>query len=455
NALASLMLGLPQIGTRAVGPSTIAGRQPFLSTYVQDDWRISDSLVLNLGLRYELAPPLYDANGQMATIDYSRVPTPQQIFPEGRLAFYTPTVVVCGQNGFPKGCAYTDKDNFAPRVGFAWHPSERLVFRGGAGIYYLPQDGNPLFRLAAGIPANIAQTITYLTSAPGHAPGYDIFGPAILGPVQIQQAGIDPHQKTGRSTQWTAGIQRELGTDLVGEVSYVGSHAVNLEQNVQPNNAQPGLTAVDPRRPYAALLFAPNTVFPSYVTVQGDRVPVGQINYFPHSARADYNALELQIEKRFTTGFSMLSAYTLSNARTNAPQYRNAGGVTGSENSPPQNSYDLEAEWGPAYYNARHRWVTSATWAIPYGAAQGAHGPLAQALGGWKVAGIWTLQSGFPFTVNLQGDTAGIGGGSGGILIRANAVPGVDPYVPSSQWSTGQYLNPAAFAAPLAGAFGT
>src|SRR5262249_30201726 len=86
NALASLLLGLPQIGTRAVGPSTISGRQPSLSAYLQDDWRLG-RLTLNLGLRYEIAPPLYDANGQMATIDYSRVPTPQQIFADGRLAY--------------------------------------------------------------------------------------------------------------------------------------------------------------------------------------------------------------------------------------------------------------------------------------------------------------------------------------------------------------------------------
>jgi hypothetical protein len=456
NALASLLLGLPQIGTRAVGPSTIAGRQPQFSTFFQDNWRVSDSLTVNLGLRYELAPPMYDANGQMATIDYSQVPSPQQIFAQGRLASYMPTVVVCGQNGFPKGCADTDKDNLAPRVGFSWHAAEHLVVRGGAGIYYLPQDGNPLFRLAAGIPANIAQTITLPAFVPVHSPGYDIFGPAVLGPVQIQQAGIDRHQETGRSTQWTIGVQREIGGDWVVEAAYVGSHAVNLEQNVQPNNAQPGQGTVDPRRPYAGLVFAPNTTFPGYVTVQGSSVPVGQINYFPHSARADYNALELRVERRFAAGLSMLSAYTLSDARTNAPQFRNAGGVNGSENSPPQNSYDLEAEWGPAYYNARHRWVTNLIWTPPFGAGKryANQGIPAAIFGAWQLAGIWTMQSGFPFTVNLQGDTAGVGGGSGGIFVRPNVVPGVDPYLPSSDWARGLYLNPAAFSLPPAGTFG-
>ena len=456
NALASFLLGLPQIGNRAVGPSKINGRQRSFAAYVQDDWRVTDRLSLNIGVRYEIAPPMYDANGLMASVDYSGVPTPQQIFAEGKLAFYTPTVFVCGQNGTPKGCAYTDTNNVAPRFGFAWHATERTVIRGGAGIYYSPQDGNPLFRLAAGIPGNIAQAITLNAFVPSRGPGYDIFGAATLGPVQVQQAGIDINQKTSQATQTTFGIQRELGRDWVADVSYVGTFAKYLEQNVQPNNAQPGLGAVDPRRPYAALLFAPNTTFPDYITVQGSRVSVGQINYFPHSAKSDYNALEVRLEKRFSHGFSALSAYTLSRARSNAPQYRNAGGVNGSENSPPQNSFDLEAEWGPAYYDARHRWVTSMTLSLPFGKGQrfATEGLWASVLGGFQVAGILTMQSGFPFTVNIQGDTAGVGGGTGGIFVRPNVVPGIDPYLPKSEWANGKYLNPAAFSTPATGTFG-
>src|SRR5262249_3008645 len=153
--------------------------------------------------------------------------------------------------------------------------------------------------------------------------------------------------------------------------------------------------------------------------------------------KADYHALEARIEKRLHKGLSVLSAYTLSDARTNAPQYRNAGGGNGSENSPPQNSYDLGAEWGPAYYNPRHRWVTGFTWALPVGRDKPylSSGVAAAALGGWQLAGIWTMQSGFPFTVNVLGDTAGVGGGSGGIFVRPNAVSGVDPYLPSSAWA--------------------
>jgi len=457
NALASLLLGMPQQGNRAVGPSTIAGRQWYFSAYAQDDWRVSDRLTLNLGVRYELSPPMYDANGGMASIDYRNVPTPEAIFAEGRTGFYAPIVFVCGQSGYPKGCAYTDKNNVAPRAGAVWRASDRLVLRGGIGIYYAATDANPLFRLAAGIPANIAQTVTYNNFIPARGPGFDIFGPAILGPTQVQQAGIDLFQENSQSTQWSFSAQRELGREWVVEVSYIGTRGKFLEQNVQPNNARPGSGAVDPRRPYAAMQFAAGTDFPDYVTVQGDRVPVGFINYLSKTAESKYDALGVRVEKRLTRGVSLLSAYTLSEATSNAPQFRNAGGVTGAENSPPQDSYDLEAEWGPAPYDARHRWVTSMTAALPFGPGQrfAQTGFWSHLLGNFQVAGIYTMQSGFPFTVNLRGDTAGVGAGTGGIFVRPNPVAGVDPYLPSSEWAKGRYLDPAAFAAPPAGTFGS
>lgn len=439
HALASFLLGLPQQGNRVVGPNRIAGRQPVFSAYVQDDWRVSSRVTLNLGLRYELAPPMYDANGLMASIDYRQVPTPQEIFAEGRTGFYTPTVFVCGQSGYPKGCAYTDWNNIAPRVGGVYAIDERTVLRGGVGVYYVATDANPLFRLAAGIPANVAQTITFNNFIPARPPGYDIFGPAVIGPVQVQQAGIDLLQQNSESAQWSGGLERAIGPDWVVEVGYVGSRSRYLEQNVQPNNAQPGPGAVNPRRPYAALLFAPGTVFPEYVSVQGDRVPVGFINYLSKTAESNYHALTLRVQRRWKEGYAVLSSYTLSRARSNAPQFRNAGGVLGAENSPPQDSHNLAAEWGPAYYDARHRWVTSATVRLPWS---------------WQVAGIFTMQSGFPFTPNLRGDTAGVGAGTGGIFVRPNAVPGVNPYLPKREWKQGRYLNPAAFAEPPAFTFG-
>ena len=117
DALASLFLALPAVSNRSVGPSRIDGRQWIYSAYIQDDFRILPKLTLNLGLRYELAPPVYDVRQQMSSIDYSNVPSPQSIFASGKTAFYKPQLFVCGQGGTPKGCAHTDFNNFAPALG--------------------------------------------------------------------------------------------------------------------------------------------------------------------------------------------------------------------------------------------------------------------------------------------------------------------------------------------------
>ncbi len=455
NSVADYLLGTSATASRSIGPDTIDARQWIYAFYMQDDIRVLSNLTVNLGLRYELAPPFYDLRSEMGSIDYSQVPSPQQIFANGPLAHYTPTFFVCGQSGYPKGCAYTDKNNFAPRLGVAWSVTPKTVVRAGGGFFYVNSDANPLFRLAAGLPNNLAQTLTIGSYNPA-TQGFNIFGPATLGPAQIQAAGIDLHQRTSYSMQWNFSIQRQLAKNTVLEVGYLATLGLKLEQNVQPNNSQPSTnTSVDPRRPYAALVYAPGTQFPSYLQVAGNSVPVGFINYLPHSAQSNYESGFARIEKRFTHGVSLLSSYTYSKAITNAPQFRNAGGVSGAENSPPQNSYNLAGERGLASFDVRSRWTSTAVYDLPFG-KNGLwlkDGWVAKLAGGFEVSGIFTMQSGFPFTINLKGDTANVGAGTGGIYVRPNVV-GSSQYLPSSQQSTTEWFNIADFANPGAGNFG-
>jgi hypothetical protein len=449
--LASMLLGLPQQGSRSVGPSRIDGRQQYYSLYIQDDLKLGRSLTVNFGLRYELAPPMYDHRQQMGSIDYRNVPSPWDVFAEGRLAFYEPLFFICGQPGYPKGCAYTDRNNWAPRAGFAWSVTPKTVVRAGAGLFYAATDANPLFRLAAVLPGNIAQTLTSNAFIPQFR-GFDIFGPAVVGPEQIQQAGIDLFQRTSYSGQYTFAVQQELARGIVLEAGYLGTVGIKLEQNVQPNNARPGPGAVDPRRPYKGLKFAPGTKFPDYVVVQGNSVPAGFINYLPRSAQSNYHAMFIRFEKRYSGGLSWLSSYNYSKAITNAPQFRNAGGANGAENSPPQDSHILNEERGLASFDVRHRWVNTAVWDLPWGAGRRwlNRGVASWVLGGWQVSCIHTVQTGFPFTANLSGDTAGIGGGTGAILVRPNAVPGANADLPGDQRSTSRWFNTAAFSTPAA-----
>ncbi len=448
DALASMLLGLPAVANRAVGPSRIDGRQRVLSAYVQDDYKLRPNLTLNLGVRYEYAPPVWDAHQQMSSIDYSNVPGPQAIFANGPLATYKPTLFICGQGGTPRGCAYTDKNNFAPRVGIVYSPGSKWVVRAGGGMFYSGSDGNPLFRLAAGLPGNIAQTLSSDNFIPRFQ-GFDIFGPAVVGPSQIQAAGIDINQRTSYTLQWNFSVQRELGKNMVVEASYLATLGLKLEQNVQPNNAQPGLGAVDPRRPYLGVTYAPGTVFPSYVNVVGNSVPVGFINYLPRSAQSNYHALLIRVERRFSHGLSFLGSYTFSKAITNAPQFRNAGGVAGSENSPAQDAFNLAAERGLASFHNSHRWVNTFLYDLPVPKNKGL---FSKAFGDIQLSGIFSFQTGFPITLNLRGDTAGVGAGTGGIFVRPNYVPG-QPLGVAKQ-TTSQFFNTAAYAAPAAATFG-
>jgi Carboxypeptidase regulatory-like domain/TonB dependent receptor len=455
NSVADYLLGDSATASRSIGPDTINARQWMYAAYVQDDIHVLSNLTVNVGVRYEVAPPFYDLHSEMGSIDYSQVPSPQQIFGSGPLAHYTPTFFVCGESGYPKGCAYTDKNNFAPRLGVAWSVTPKTVIRSGGGFFYVNSDANPLFRLAAGLPNNLAQTLTIGNYSPA-TQGFNIFGPAILGPAQIQAAGIDLHQRTSYSMQWNFSIQRELAKNMVLEVGYLATLGLKLEQNVQPNNSQPSTnTSVDPRRPYAALVYAPGTQFPSYLQVSGNSVPVGFINFLPHSAQSNYESGFVRFEKRFTHGFSFLSSYTYSKAITNAPQFRNAGGVSGAENSPPQNSYNLSAERGLASFDVRNRWTSTAVYDLPFG-RNGLwlkDGWGAKLAGGFELSGIFTAQGGFPFTINLKGDTANVGAGTGGIYVRPNVI-GTSQYLPASQQSTAQWFNTSDFANPGAGNFG-
>src|SRR5260370_30847969 len=225
-----------------------------------------------------------------------------------------------------------------------------------------------------------------------------MFDPAVVGPTQIQQAGIDINQRTSYSLQWSFTVQRELAHKVALEVGYMASNGLKLEQNVQPNNALPGLGAVDPRRPFLALQYAPGTQFPSYVNVVGNSVPVGFINYLPHSAQSNYHSLFVRFEKPFANGLSWLTSYNFSKAITNAPQFRNAGGINGSENSPAQDSYNLRAERGLAYYDTRHRLVNTVVYQLPFGRDKRfvRYGVASKILGGWETSGIITGQTGFP-----------------------------------------------------------
>ena len=129
DAYASALLGLPEAATRTVGPNRMDVRQYNYAGFIQDDIRVTPSFTVNAGLRYELSPPMFDIHHQMATIDYSTVPWSATILANGQQGICFPKLFVCGEDGYPQGCAYTNKHNFSPRLGFAWQLDAKTVMR--------------------------------------------------------------------------------------------------------------------------------------------------------------------------------------------------------------------------------------------------------------------------------------------------------------------------------------
>jgi hypothetical protein len=457
DALATALLGLPSAAVRTIGPNRIDGRQTNTAAFLQDDIRLSPNFTLNAGVRWEVSPPMHDTRNQMSSIDFGTAPSPVAIFASGQQGIYSPKLFVCGKEGYPTGCAYTNWRNFSPRIGLAWSLNPKTVIRIGAGIYYGTQDANTLLKVAQSLPTTYNQTLTFNAFAPQN-PGLNVFAPASVGGQAIQAAALDPHQGTPYSPQWSFNLQRAISANTVFEVGYLGTSGIHLEQNVQVNNSLPGTTV---KRPYFGLTLSPAEQAQLTFPMSNSIVPVTTINYFPHAAQSNYHALTARLERRFTAGFSLLNSFTWSKAISNAPQYRNAGGITGSENSPPQNSFNLAAERSLAYFNTKFRSVTTVVYDLPFGTGHRmfAKGFGRTLLGGWQLSGILQLQSGFPFTVDYKGDPINIGGGSGGILVRpnyalgANGLP-VDPNLSSSVRSTAQWFNTAAFVQPVA-QFGT
>ena len=452
DATATALLGLPSTAVRTLGPNRIDGRQYNYAAFLQDDYRITPTVTINAGLRYEVSPPLYDAGYKMSSIDFSTAPSPLAIFAGGQQGVYSPKLFICGKDGYPRGCADTTWKNFSPRAGVAWSLNPKTVIRAGGGLYYGTQDDNTLLKLAQTLPSTYAQTLTFNAYVPQNS-GLNVFTPAIVGTASVQAAAIDLHQGTPYAPQWSFNIQRSITQSMLIEIGYLGTAGIHLEQNVQVNNSMPGTVA---KRPYYGLALSPSVQAELAFPLSNATVPVTTINYFPHSAQSNYHALTVRGERRYSAGFSLLSAFAWSRAITNAPQYRNAGGISGDENSPPQNSFNLAADRSLAYFDAKYRLVTASVYELPFGKnhALFSSRPGALILGGWQVSAILQLQTGFPFTINYKGDPINIGGGSGGIIVRPNYVLGaggkpINPNLPPNQRTTAEYFNTAAFVQPV------
>ncbi|HEV8132631.1 MAG TPA: carboxypeptidase regulatory-like domain-containing protein [Acidobacteriota bacterium] len=438
NALASFLLGLPAISTRQAGIPSMTMRQTSFSGFLQDDWRVRRNLTINLGIRYEMVTPLKDIRKVLSNLD----------FVDGR-----PVAYLSSQSGYPKGLQFADKNNVAPRIGFAYSPgNQHLVVRGGYGVFYGMDDMNTWCNQVHNVPLVFPETNqsdNFIPSIQGIG-----FGPAILGKTVVSFTGLDPHARTSYIQQYSLTLERQLGKNDLVQLGYAGSVGRKLQRAHLRNNATPAPGPLGPRRPFRTVSFSPDSQLPANLPfeVQSLTFPVSAINILENSANSSYNSGWVLWKRQLSHGLSLLTNYTYSKNLTDAPAFRSPA----NEPELPQNNSDLAAEKGLAGCHVGHRYVLSANYEVPIHSGVRLLGSswASNILGDWKIATIYQVQSGFPFSISVFGDTANAGSILNAHPIRANQLPGVPVYLPSDQRSGDRWFNTAAFVAPPAFTFG-
>ncbi len=410
-------------------------QQPGVFWYVQDDFKVSRKLTLNLGLRYEFVTHTlekYDAqaNFNIYTNTLDIVKGRSDVLPPN---FYTQIQV---NRNAPRNLVPNPKNNFGPRVGFAYNVRPRTVIRGGYGLFYSSYEAGPL---SIPNPGNNApfyiQPAFNATSIVAPNPivnqlskGFPL--DALTNPGTPALFALDPNFRNPNLQHWNLSIQQDLGWNSILEMAYAGSKGTRLYEFRNANQSTPTADSssdINSRRPRPYI----PTDFSLWCSCNS----------------STYHSVQAKIEKRFSQGLSFLTAYTYGKAIDEASQaslgFHNGGGLR----DPRYPNWEKSR----ADFDIRQRFVASFSYELPFGAGKmfaSSTGKLGNTMvGGWEMQGVAAFQTGTPRTV-----TANIGVSNSDGEDRPDVVSGV-PVVPSNQ-DPNFFINPAAFQTAVAGTYG-
>ncbi len=444
-------------------------RAPDYNFFVQDDYKFSPKLTLNLGLRYELDSPPTDTRGRIATFDPTLY-NPTQLANTGSGFVQAGNVIqqydlASVPNVEDRVVRSKDANNFAPRVGFAYSPlaSNRLVVRGGFGIFY----SRTSFQY---ITLNVIAPPTFVFGARVGVPVSNPFFPApaqnqfptFVPGVNLSGTFFDRNIRTPYIQQYNVSAQYEVFKNYLFELAYVGTHGINLFRQIGINQARLATAASPVINGVTGAVITTNT--PANAAL---RAPIqgAAINGFfqnQSTAQSNYNSMQASLTKRFSNGLSFLASYTFAKSIDNASGQGGGpgtGGVlnpgaVGETSAILGNQQDNRANRGVSDFDRTHRFVLSGIYALPTPKFVHESRLGQMLLGGFQLGAIITAQSGLPIDIVDSGAGSFYGLNGTTALTRPNFAPGATRETATSNVPAGYFFNPAAFARPtiLAGA---
>jgi hypothetical protein len=429
-ALASMLLGIPTNGQISHNPDP-ASASSYWATYIQDDWRVSKNLTINIGLRHEFDVPRTERFDRLSYFD-ANAPSPiANLVPAN--PFFNASqlkgaLVFMDEND--RRQVDTDLNNFGPRIGTSYNISPKTVVRSAYGVFYMPSHVQAAGHSGSAGMMGFNSQSSMIVSLDGRIPlrtidnpfpdGFNLPPGRALGAATFMglnigggNGGVFTTNQTPRMQQWNVNVQRELPGNLIGEIAYLGSKGTNLligESGLAFAQVDPSFmslgTALQEQvpNPFFGIITNPSSPlrfetvsrsrllrpFPQYDGVSAFRVP---------GSKSIYHALTGRLDKRFSGGLSLLTSYTFGRLRDDASTTVGFLGQAGTQ----QNAYDRASDWSISSQDIRHRLVASFVYDLPFGNGRrfgtGWTGPLNFALGGWQVNGILAFQSGTPLII--------------------------------------------------------
>jgi hypothetical protein len=410
---ADFLLGRPQqtrLQTTEPGANNYHFRGNSWDLYGQDEWKFRGNLTFNFGLRYEYISPYTELNNRISNLDLAP-------------NFMAAAVVLPGQTGpyngqFPLTLVRPDRNNLAPRVGFAWKALPKTVVRAGYGINYNTGAYQTIAQQLAFQPP-FATTATNVQSDAVKLTLQNGFPPMQPGIITNNYA-VDPNYRLGYVQIWNLDVQQEIKPTLLLNLDYTGTKGTRLDILQDPNRT-------------ATSTLIPNVQAFNWQTADGDSTA---------------SAGSVRIRKRLQHGVSIGGLYTWLKSIDNASTI--GGGATVVA----QNAFDLSAERGLSSFDQQNRFTADYLWQLPFGHDRrwlAGSGLSRVILGDWQWSGDWTIATGLPFTPRILGDFADVSRGTNGTL-RPDIVPSQE--IAISNPSISRWFNTAAFVAPPSGRFG-